>query len=66
MYSGVIGALPGAILWMLGVQGGNAERYKVLGEGQVTFHVDRAVGHRQGETAERTCPERCNTECQTR
>jgi hypothetical protein len=37
MYRGIIGTLLGAVLWMLGVQGSNAEWYKVPAGGQVTF-----------------------------
>jgi hypothetical protein len=37
MYHGMLGTLLGAVLWMLGVQGSNAEWYKVPAGGQVTF-----------------------------
>jgi hypothetical protein len=44
MYHGTISAFLGCILWLLGVEAGNAEWYKVPAGGQVTFTLSEEWG----------------------
>jgi hypothetical protein len=44
MYHGIIGTLLGALLWMLGVQGSNAEWYNVPAGGQVNLTLTEQWG----------------------